>query len=720
MRSPAAIALGTLLAASAALGDGISGYVEEDYTRSDIDTSDNLGNSQKSTTDQYTQRYRLSLDRSFFPLLRLNAGGLFEQVNLWTADGVEESFSRTRAGNGFANLTLGGTVLTGAASYNYRTSQDLNTPGRLILEEPSLSLNYRPGDLPSVNFRIARTHVWDTLRQNEDLATLLALVALSWQPVRQLNLQYSAGYSQPDDRLHQTKTDQFVQTAHADWSRDLGRGASVAAGLNVNDQRFQVSSSGAGATLITVQSPVAGLSLTEVFPAVATLDALAPAPALIDGNLAASSGIDLGSSVRLGGDQNYRDLGLQFADLITKVNTFYLVLDRVLTPDVANTFQFDVYEGDDNNTWKPVVLAVKGTFNEVFNRFEITIPQRANRYLKIVTRPLDPAVTLDRRFSNILVTELQALLITPITATPWQSNTREVVNASARTPVLTPGLFFDVNGIASHNTATGTPAINTWLLTEGLSYSRKLSPILLLNARVSRQDDDQSFGHEGLFLYSASLAATPLSTLSHSLIYSGQSVWNRQGFGNTNSLSFYNRAVPYRGIGALAGATYSVISNPNGTFLKTGSVLLNASAQPHPSLTFSGTWGYSKSNITGGNQPESNSTTNRVDASISYNPVPALYVAGGLSRVVTDGIARTLDNASLSFSPFPGGNLQLGLSYNETYQDPELTRLFTPSLRWNVRPGTMLTVSWTLLDASATGGGENRTRTFEVNFQTAL
>ncbi|HUJ25227.1 MAG TPA: hypothetical protein VLW85_04360, partial [Myxococcales bacterium] len=621
MRSRA-LGIGVLLAAGAAFGDGITGYVEEDFVHADTDLTDNAGNTQKTSSDQFTQRYRLNLDRSFFPLLRLNAGGLFEQVNLWTADGTEESFERTRAGNGFANLLLGGNVLSGAASYNYRTTQDLQVPGRIILDEPSLSLNYRPGELPTFNFRLARTHIWDTAHQQEDLATLLAMMNASWQPVRLLNLQYTVSYSQPDDRLHSTETEQVVQTAHADWTRDLGKGASVAAGLNVNDQRFEVTSSGPNSTLITPQAPIAGLSLVEAFPAVATLDTLTPQPALIDGNTTAASSIDLGTVIRLGGDQNLRDLGVQFADLITKVNTFYLYVDRTLPLDVSRTFHFDAYQSLDNITWQQVALSGTPIFNEVLNRFEITIPATANRYLKIVTLPLDPAVTLDKRYSSILVTELQTLLITPVGVTPWQANTRAVANFSGRTPVVLPGLFADVNGIVSHNTATGQPTLNTWLLTEGLSYTRKLSPVVLLNARVSRQDDDQSFGHEGLFIYTASLAVTPLPTLSHSLIYSGQSIWNQQGFGDSNSLSFYNRLAPYRGIGLLAGGSYSVIQNPGGTVLETGSVLLNGTVQPHPTLTLSGTWGYSQSVTTGGGQPRSVQDTNRVDTGITWNPFP--------------------------------------------------------------------------------------------------
>jgi hypothetical protein len=256
---------------------------------------------------------------------------------------------------------------------------------------------------------------------------------------------------------------------------------------------------------------------------------------------------------------------------------------------------------------------------------------------------------------------------------------------------------------------------------EGLSYARRVGRIFVIDSRVARQDSDQGFGHQSQLIYTASLAANVLPTLSHTAAYSGQSIWTSQGFANNNSFSLYSRAAPWRGIGLLAGGTYSLNRNANGSLLRADSATFTGSFQPHQSVTCSITYGHSDTSISGLNaQQSTSSAANRVDSSLTFNPFPALYLSGGVSRVVIDGVPHVLDNANVTFSPFPGGNLQLGVSYAETYQDGQLSRLFSPSVRWNVRPGTMLTVSYLLLDSNTAGAGANHTRTFDVNLQIAL
>jgi hypothetical protein len=715
------IAVFLLGAASAALGEGISGYVEEDYTHTNT-TTDETGRSQRSATDQITQRYRLTLDHGIYPLMRLNVGGVFEQINAWgSTPGVSiTAFDRTTSG--FANLTLGGTILTGSAGYNYRSEQQTGTPGRLVIEEPSIYFNWRPTDLPSLSLRLARTHLYDTEGLIEDIATWLAQLTATYAPAKPVLLQYAATFANPDDRLHLTSTNSLVQTGRAAYVQTfVEEKASVAADVNLVDQRSQVTSAGTGGTVTQQQSPIAGYSLIETFPSVPSLDTLVANPALIDAQTSASAGIDLGFSVAAAGDVNLRDMGAQFADVLTNVNTLYLWVDRQLTGTVVASFAWTVWQSDDNAHWTQVPVVAPVVFGAFQNRFEITIQQTAGRYLKVVTKPLDPAVTIDRRFSSIFVTELQLLLVTPVTTThDWQSNTNLTATASARKEFLTPGLAWDGMGIVTHITATGANDINTWLLTNGLGYTRKLSPIFFFNARVARQDADQSRGHEGAFIYSSSLSATPFPTLNHSLVYSGQSTWTQTGFGNFNSVSFFNRATPYRGIGLLAGFVYSLAANPGGTTVRSDSITFNATVQPNPKLTLTGTLGHADAMTQGGGITRAVAVTNRVDGGITFTPVPAIFLAGSLSHMVISGAPRTLANGTASFSPFPGGDLQLALNYLETYQDPgQISRLFIPSLRWNIRPSTLLTLSYTLINTEG-GAIGTHTRTFEANFQTAL
>jgi hypothetical protein len=241
-----------------------------------------------------------------------------------------------------------------------------------------------------------------------------------------------------------------------------------------------------------------------------------------------------------------------------------------------------------------------------------------------------------------------------------------------------------------------------------------------MNWRVARQDQDQSRGHEGSFLYSSSLTATELPTLSHSLVYSGQSTWTQSGFFSMNSLSFFNRATPYRGIGLLAGAVYSFNTAPDGTHLHSDTVTLTGSLAPNPKLSFAATFAHADTTTEGGVALRTSSSSNQVTGSFTATPVPALYLSAGVTHLVSSGTPHTLANGSVSFSPFPGGDLQLSLNYLQTYQDPDqVTQLFSPQIRWNIRPSILLTVSYTLQDSHA-GVAGTLARTFEANLQMSL
>jgi hypothetical protein len=710
------------LLASPAFADGISAYLEDDYAHTDERVTDQTGRSVDSSVDSFSQRYRLTLDRAFFPALHFSTGGLFEQLDARTSDGNAPGFARDRTLSGFGTLTLTGPILTSVASYTYRSEQLPGTPGRMVNDEPSLYFNYRPVDLPSLTLRLSRSHFYDTEEQIEDLVTLMAQLTSAWSPVHGLSFQYSATVANPDDQLHSTESTQIAQAARADYARTSTDGQStVAAGFNVTDQRSVVSAYGSGGTVTTQQVPLAGFSLVEVFPATSAFDVLTANPALVDGNTTSTAGLDIGYSISLAGDHNPRDLGAQFSDVLTPVNTLYVWVDRQLTPQVASAFQWTVWQSDDNQHWSQIAVQGLVVFGVFQNRFEITIPTTQARYLKAVVLPLDPAATLDKRFSSVLVTELQLLLVAPITAAqPWRSNTRAVASVSGRTQVLAPGLVYDLTGVLTRITGTGTLPMDTYLITNGLSYSGRLGPIFSMSWRVARQDQDQSHGHEGSFLYSSSLTATELPTLSHSLVYSGQSNWTQSGFFSTNSLSFFNRATPYRGIGLLAGAVYSLNTAPDGTHLHSDTLTISGTVAPNPKLSFSGTFAHADSITEGGAAPRTASATNQVTGSFTATPVPVLYLSAGVTHLVSSGTPHTLANGSVSFSPFPGGDLQLFLNYLQSYQDPgQVTQIFSPSLRWNIRPSTLLTVSYTLQDSHA-GVAGTVARTFEANLQMSL
>ena len=145
---------------------------------------------------------------------------------------------------------------------------------------------------------------------------------------------------------------------------------------NINYEEIKTSTSattpGAGGTVSIQLFPLAGLSINNNTVTPLTLNAN---PALIDGNLALSAGINLGLPP-LGGDTTARNMGLDFF-LPTEVNQLLLWVDRDLStaPAIVTFFtaNIQVFSSSDNLNWTPVPLALPPiTFGPFQNRLSST------------------------------------------------------------------------------------------------------------------------------------------------------------------------------------------------------------------------------------------------------------------------------------------------------------------------------------------------------------
>jgi len=135
--------------------------------------------------------------------------------------------------------------------------------------------------------------------------------------------------------------------------------------------------------------------------------ALSVNPALIDGNLVISAGLDIG----LGGDEStLTNIGLDLG-LPTDILKIQLWVDRRLTAAVSNSFSWAVYTSPDNidtSTWTQVATLFPAPFDTVENHFDITFPRVTTRYIKVVTRPMSPLVPGAAGFPNIFITEVDS------------------------------------------------------------------------------------------------------------------------------------------------------------------------------------------------------------------------------------------------------------------------------------------------------------------------
>ena len=716
-----AIAFGSLLCPSSAAADGLSLYVEPDYSHVSAKSTDQLGNTTASTTDEVAQHYRLTLDRLFAPLVRLTADGLFDQRLDWTSTNGLTSRADEWSAGGDALLYVGSPVLSTVLGYSRHDDSLGGTlfAGRIhnVSDVYSADTGWRPADLPMLDLRLSRTHDYDVDHRTTDLTLDSAVLTGGYNPFKQLRLDYYGELDDANDHLAKTETRSVTNGLRGMYQDTFNGGrTSAMASYAFMNRTSDTVVSGTGGLVATPQLPVAGLSGVETFPATPYGITLAPNPALVDSNITVSANVNLGYSVALTGDVNPRELGLQFADPSTAVNALYVFVDKQLTPEISGVYRWTAWRSDDNVTWTPVNLAGPVVFGAFQNRFEITIEQTRARYLKVVTTPLPPTVTADRRFSDIFVTDLQAFLVVPAAQARGASSiTSHTATAALHHQLLDePMVAYDFAG----NLATGTGG-TTYVVLNGISAQHELARSVIATARIARQDTGgagmSATPHLGVWQYSAGITAAPLPTLNHALTYTGQHGQTPTGTMDLNSVMFMNRAQFYTGVDAQLGLGYG--TNTFGPVTSSGpTVMANLSVVPNRMLTLSSSYYYSSLAQSGIAVPAGLSENEQINGTVSFSPVPALYLSATVTRIVKGPQPTTLASFGGSFSPFPDGALLLRAAYTQSVDTvlEEIDRVATATARWVIAPAIWLEVDYSVIRSTSNVGGTDL-RTFTVS-----
>jgi hypothetical protein len=599
--------------------------------------------------------------------------------------------------------------VTGGAAYDRReASTDLRVVGAtldaptLVRESWSAAASWRPDGLPLVDLRLARAHVFDRGGVGTDSTLDEAVLKVAHRTERRLELEYLGRYGHPQDALAGSERHELTQTGRAAYGRPFaGDRGSVYAGYSLQHHLARTTAIGLGGEVATQQFPSGGLSIVEPLdtstPAFVTLN---PNPALVDGDLASPAGIDLGFAVAVGGDGRSRDLGLAFPSTQLEVTELRVWVDAPLPAGIWDRVAWTAYRSDDNSTWTLVRGAAPAErFDPFLNRFEIRIPATRARYLKVVARPLLPAVTTDPRFAAVNVTEVQAFQVVPAEQARGTTTTLTgTFNGAARYLLARrAGLAYDVSLLGAHDReSVGYTVVN------GVSAAQRLSRALALSARADRSDSGDANGHVGQFRLTSSLSADPIPTAGAALTYSGQATQRAAAWSFVNALTLVNRLDPYEGVSLSANATLSLQHPETGGRTLSRLAGASLSVTPHPKLALTGSYAYT---LTDAETPglAVRSEVQRVEGTVSVSPIPALFGSASVSHVLSGAAPSTLTNLALNVSPFPGGDLLVRVQYNETLDtgaDQKL-RLLGPSLRWNVRRGAYLDLSYTYSETSS-------------------
>jgi len=681
---------------SQALADDLSGYVElSGNSSSSRNEIDGLPDTETDTTS-LRPRANLLWSRRLFPYLHAQAGMFYEHFD----DTIEQlgfeqesEFTRFRP---FLRLTLRSPLVLGDIGWdrNEETSQtDDLAEFRLTRDTFLGTLGWYPVELPSM--RLEASHVvdrdgsQDLVDRTEDALRLTS----EYRPIESTRLYYRGSLERIEDQAEGTTFHTTTHNGQVYFSENYFDSRwEISGSWNTTYRETDIESSGTGELLIPV-FPVGGSFELDDTPDVGLLN---PAPLLVDGNTLVGTSINLGL-IPPAGDNRPRNMGVDLG-VMRDVNVFRVWIDRNLPFDIARTFTWEIWTSSDAQFWTRTSVIPTAPVGPFDNNFEVRFATVMSRYVKVVVSPLAPTVPNASSFPTILVTELEPLLAQATnTFEETVSDTRNLANASSRFRILErPGLYYET----TYSLVSSTQSPTSWTLSNGLSARHQFDRVWGASARVAREDGLDSDRERTAYVYSAAVTANPFETLRHSLILSGYANETDGITTKNRAVNFDTTALVYEGVDLnfLVGTSYGEIEDGS-----TNEALLvgaGATLIPYRSVTVTLRYDDRNATIYTDGVPNVEDRTRSAEAAVAYSPLAAIYLYG--SRRIearTSEPDRTVDTFACSWSPFPGGALQVNVSYNETrYSDlDEVDTSFVPFVRWNINPRSYFEIAYQAL-----------------------
>ena len=689
--------------------NGVSGYLEFDYSFLSTKTKDATGAVTKTVTNTYDPRFSLNIDTLIFPNLRLNAGGYFEDdISNSKSNGTRTNTTTTDI-RPFFNLTLSDPLYTAGIGY-IRRQEAVTTSGSpgvtTVDEDYNAILGWRPDGFPSINLQLDRTNIFDTKHVVENTTTDLMTLSSKYA-YQGLDITYIGTYTDTEDKLNHFETTDLFQNGRITYTNSFfDRRVSLNSTYNIIYDITKTQATGAtvGGTVSSPLFPFAGLFLITDMP---TTGALSPDPALIDGNLTVSAGINIGLAGS-GPPPIPRNVGLDLLNA-TEVNEFYVWVDIDLSsaPAIANSFSWDIYTSLDNLNWTFSTTVPFAPFGPFQNRFDINFPNVTTRYIKLVVKPLSAIVPGASAFPNINVTELQAFLKQPASQvvtgpSAKQTTITQISNTDVRARILNiPALYYDASFFFNRSDPSG---VETYTLSNGLDVNHRFSDIFSGNARVAIENGTQENQSMIAYLYNASIIATPLRTLRDTLVFSGQNERIGGKPDDNTSLFLNNTATLYKGIDLNLNGGINFSTAETGVKSTNTLFLVGVAIVPYRTMNLSLDFVNNATDQSGGGIPASSTYQRREDVSISYTPFNTLHLFASVQILAQNGQKLQINqNYALNWSPFPDGALQFNITYNETHNSLQNTedRTFIPSVRWYITTRSYLDLSYQLIKSSS-------------------
>jgi hypothetical protein len=668
------------------LAEGLRFRAEYDYTDSDSNIHNKTtGETYGSTFSRLDQQYDLSLSRALYPNLTFSGGALYElDRNISMSGGVNTRMDE-RTLRPFMNLTLNTPIFSSGLGYNQNRKTDAVT-GISNMKDTRDSFNgflgYHPPELPSLKLTFTETHTYDhplTMDSTENM-----LILSSDYSVLSDSLHLGYFYTRLEDRRNGVQGFSIINESNngnVSYSRDFfNKRISIDTSYRVNSNTIQFPET---ANVETLLSRSSGLSVISDIPS--TGPALLINNALIDGNLSVSSGIDIG----LAGDRTtLTNIGLDFGFPV-EIDKLYIWVDRSLSQQIANSFSWMIFTSPDNtadSVWTLATTVAQASFGVFDNRFEISFPVQATRFIKVVVQSLSPAVTGASAFPDIFITEVQA------------SHTASGTSAGDKDKTLDQNYNLGLRGRLSDKTTLGYNfsynsrqqkpsflARDRSETTNDLYFQHLFNKKFSGNARLSRVDDTSDNVKSTSLYYTLSMRAAYLDTLNQTLTYSGNKIDEQDRESKRDALFLRTNAVLYSGWSAYVDVGSSMDKSP-GNLESSRSTTIRSGTNLEPNEKVLINLDYSTTKIHGTDTGNLNIPVSKLGAHALYTPFPALSLNGQYQVLKTGSDRRTLRDYSINWSPFPDGAAQFNFIFSEslTPETGEKTRVIGPNIKWSI------------------------------------
>ena len=659
------------------------------YQNVDSKTTNKLtGQKIDSTTERIDQRYNLDLSKTIYPYLSFRAGGIFESNRLTTESEGTKTKTKETLLQPLVEIRLDNPIYLGSLKYRrseiHRDTTDLPDTED-INDQYTALLGWRPLDLPDIVMRYTYNHFYDDPETTDFTDKLLTLESkYTW---RQLGFNYSYTRTETENRLTNFDTKDQTHFGRVEYTHNFWDGRlAFNTAYRINYGIFEFSgASSAEAPLLRFQGLFSLDNTPEDGPELGVNDAL------VDGDLEASSGINLGTN---GDELTLTNIGVDLGSPVP-VNSIRLWVDQRLSSTVADSFSWSVYSSPDNadtSTWTLVATVSPAPFGVFQNRFDISFPGVVTRFIKVVTRPLADSVPDASSFPDIFVTEMETF--GTVTTSGGQNKTKSIdttydLNLTGQ---VTDQTVLGYN--LRYNYRDQDPGSNNRRteLENEMYLNHVFNKIFSTTARLSRLDSEQFDIKTVRYAYSFLVKGSYLPTFGQTLSLSGTSENLEDDSSDNYSLILRNNAILYRGWSAFVDVGYNW-DRPALSDIKEKSLLFRAGTnfEPNPKLTFN--LNYRQREIL---KPERN-TRYEGTLEVFFLPVRTLSFNARLSMVNQTGSnTQTTQNYTASWSPFPDGALQFSFAYSETIVSEEDRRDTTigPRLDWTFAEHFLLNASY--------------------------